>query len=392
MKSQKINFTEKDIAALPKPDKGQGQQIYFDTGTKDGLMLIVTHGGTKTYYFYMYFQGRPIRVKIGRAGDIKLVKAREIVHTMREQATHGEDPSQKRKEDLRDVTLRYFYENVYKPEYSLVYKRAGSIRNDDSIFNFRLKDLQNRKMLSIKPEEFEKLHQRTKKELSPYTANRVLSLIKHIYSFAIRQGYIKHRDNPVIGIRKFPELSRDRFIQSDEFKRFWEALENEPNEVFKNYVLLSLFTGQRRSNVLAMRWSHVDINNGFTYFPDTKSGEPIQTPLTTHSKELLERIKSTAESDWVLPSNKSTSGHLEDPKKPWYELLKRAGIENLRLHDLRRTLASYQAITGASLQIVGKSLGHKSLSATQVYSRLVAEPVRKSMQKATDRMMEFVNL
>jgi integrase len=118
----------------------------------------------------------------------------------------------------------------------------------------------------------------------------------------------------------------------------------------------------------------------------------MRIPLTTQLKDLLQEIKATADSDWVLPSKKSSSGHLEDPKRPWQDLLARAGIENLRLHDLRRTQGSYQAITGASLHIVGRSLGHKSASATQVYARLTTDPIKESMQKATDRMMELVGL
>lgn len=389
MKAQHINFTEKSIFALPTPPKEAGQQVYYDTGTTDGLMLIITYGGTKTYYFNMFFQGRPIRVKIGRVGDIKLVDARAKAHTLREDAAHrGIDPSAKRKEDLKDITLKQFYETVYKPEYSDIYKRESSVGNDDSIFEHRLADFHNRKMLSIRPEEIEKLHQKTKKELSPYTANRMLSLIKHMYSIAIKQGHIQSRENPAEFVRKFPEQSRDRFLQSDEIKRFFEALENEDNQVFKNYVLLSLFTGQRRNSVLSMRWDNVDLKNGLIYIPDTKNGDPMQIPMTTQTKELLESMKADAENNWVIPSNKSASGHLEDPKRPWQDLLKRANIKNLRLHDLRRTQGSYQAITGASTNIIGKSLGHKSQSATMVYARLSADPVRESMQRATDRMMK----
>lgn len=252
MKAQHINFTEKGMFALQVPSKEAGQQVYYDTGTTDGLMLIVTYGGTKTYYFNMFFQGRPIRVKIGRVGDIKLVDARAKAHTLREDAAQrGIDPSAKRKEDLKDITLKQFYETVYKPEHSDIYKRESSVGNDDSIFEHRLADFHNRKMLSVKPEEIEKLHQKTKKELSPYTANRMLSLIKHMYSIAIKHGHIQSRENPAEFVRKFPEQSRDRFLQSDEIKRFFEALGNEDNQVFKNYVLLSLFTGQRRNSVLS---------------------------------------------------------------------------------------------------------------------------------------------
>jgi len=91
----------------------------------------------------------------------------------------------------------------------------------------------------------------------------------------------------------------------------------------------------------------------------------------------------------VLLSNKSKSGHLEDPKRPWRDLLERAGIEDFRLHDMRRTMGSMEAITGASLPIIGKSLGHKSTSATMVYARLSLDPVLEAMQKATDRMVEL---
>ncbi|MDR0726943.1 MAG: site-specific integrase [Rickettsiales bacterium] len=388
-KSEKIHFTEKVITGLPTPTKEEGSKTYYDSGSTDGLMLIVTYGGTKTYYFYMLFQGRPTRVKLGRVGDIKLLDARAKAHTMREQATMGEDPSKKRKADLKDITFKEFYETVYKPEYSSIHNRPRTVVNNDSIFTHRLKDFHNRKLLSIKPDELEKLHNKTMKELSPYTANRVLSLVKHIFVIAIKHGYIPTKESPAEHIKKFPELSRDRFLQSDEIPRLLKALETETNEVFKNYVLLSLFTGLRRSNVLTMRWSNVDLNNGFIYSPDSKNGQPIQTPMVKQTKDLLKHIKSTADSDWVLPSNKSGSGHLEDPKRPWQDLLKRAGIENLRLHDLRRTQGSYQAITGASLNLIGASLSHKSNSATQVYARLTIDPVRDAMQKSVDKMLEF---
>jgi integrase len=390
MKSKKINFTEKAIAALPIPSLEDRQQTYHDTGTTDGLMLIITYGGTKTYYFYMLFQGRPTRVKIGRVGDIKLADARNRAHTLREDATKGIDPSAKRKEDLNDITLKQFYKTIYRPEYSVIHKKAGSIANDDSIFNHRLKDFQNKRLLSITQDDVERLHNNTKKELSPYTANRVLSLIKHIYVIAIKQGYVRRDANPAEFLKKFPEQSRDRFLQPDEIKQLWTALATEPNEVFKAYILISLFTAIRRSNVLSMRWSDVDLLNDLIYIPESKNGEPQQVPITEEIKSILEDMKSRAKSEWVLPSNKANSGHLEDPKRPWQDLLARADIKNLRLHDLRRTRASYQAITGSSLHVIGASLGHKSMSATQVYARLSADPIRESIQKANSKMMEFV--
>lgn len=89
----------------------------------------------------------------------------------------------------------------------------------------------------------------------------------------------------------------------------------------------------------------------------------------------------------MLPSDKSAGGHFEDPKRPWQSLLNAANITDMRICDLRRTMGSWQAISGASLPVIGKSLGHKSTSATQVYSRLTVDPIRDSMQTATDKML-----
>ncbi len=387
MAKNAFNFTERGLEALPIP--ASGQVAYYDSGTKDGLCVIVTYGGTKTYYSYLKFQGTALRTKIGRVGDIKLIDARAEAHTMREMATKGNDPSQKRREALHDISFKDFYEKVYKPEYSLVHKKPRSVANDDSIFTHRLGDFHNRKLLSIKSTEIEKLHNKTKQTHSSYTANRVLSLIKHMYVIAAKYGYMNGYDNPALGIRKFPEKSRDRFLQSDEFPKFFAALNNEQNDVFKAYVWISLFSGQRRSNVLTMRWSQVDFENNYMYFPDTKNDEPHRVPMVKQLRELLLKINQNTNSDWVLPSNKSKSGHLEDPKRPWQDLLARAGIANFRLHDMRRTNGSMQAITGASLPIIGKSLGHKSTSATMVYARLSLDPVLEAMQKAADRMVEL---
>ena len=103
-----------------------------------------------------------------------------------------------------------------------------------------------------------------------------------------------------------------------------------------------------------------------------------------------ERLKSKGKSPFVFASAESKTGHLVEPKRAWATLLKRANIEDLRLHDLRRTLGSWQAATGANSYIIGKSLNHKSQSATAIYARLDTDPVRASINKATDAM--FANI
>ena len=114
MSSNRINFTERALENLSIPTSGQA--VYYDTGSYDGLCVIVTYGGAKTYYAYMKIQGTPKRVKIGRVGQIKLCDARRQAHSLKEMATNGTDPSVQRRENLNDMTLRQFYENIYKPE------------------------------------------------------------------------------------------------------------------------------------------------------------------------------------------------------------------------------------------------------------------------------------
>ena len=205
-----------------------------------------------------------------------------------------------------------------------------------------------------------------------------------MYNKAIEWGW--KGDNPTSGIKKFKEIKRDRFLQPNEAKDFFESLKLEENIIIRNYFYMALFTGARKTNVLEMRWEQIDMKSALWRIPDTKNGEPVVVPLISYAMELLRSMPRISE--WVFPNSKSKSGHIEDPKKAWNRILRRANIENLRIHDIRRTMGSWEALTGASMLVIGKSLGHKSTSATQVYARLTNDPVRNSMEKAINTFME----
>ena len=218
-----------------------------------------------------------------------------------------------------------------------------------------------------------------------HAANKALTLLRHVINKGIEWGL--DFPNPTIGIKKYRTQSRDRFLKPEELQRFFKALQEEPNIIFKNYFLISLYTGQRRSNVLSMRWENINFEQNTWYIPETKNGDPLTIPLVSQVVDILQEMPRV--SVWVFPSATSKSGHIEEPKKAWHKILKRAQIENLRIHDLRRTLGSYQAIEGTSLNIIGKSLGHKSQQATAIYARLNLDPVRESMKKAVSLMDKY---
>ena len=384
-----INFTEKVLADLPIPTDKR-PVTYYDAG-QAGLCLIVTYGGAKTYYFYAKVLGVPKRVKIGRVGATKLVEARMKARELRTIADQGNDPGQERNEALRDMTLKQFFDSQYFPRHVLVYTRSKSQAKAETMFRNYLSEFHSRKMISITRPELERLHTTLRNRISLYTANRTLGLVKHMYNKAIEWGYPSRHGNPAVGIKMFKERSRERFLQPDELKRFFAALAEEPNDVFRNYVILSLFIGQRRQNMLSMRWSNVDLQLGYVLFPDSKNGDPQRIPLITQALDILKDMRQYANDDWVFSSRSgSKSGHIEDLHRPWYALLKRAGIQDLRIHDLRRTFGSYQAIMGAGPYILGKALGDKTDAAVKVYARLTMDPVRNSIQQAADKMLEFV--
>ncbi len=123
-----------------------------------------------------------------------------------------------------------------------------------------------------------------------------------------------------------------------------------------------------------MRWEQVSFERATWRIPDTKNGDPLTVPLVPEAVEIL-NARGPQATGWVFPAE-SKVGHMTPPKKRWRALLQRAEIDDLRVHDLRRSLGSWQAITGASLTIIGKSLGHKSVEATKIYAHLDVDPVR----------------
>jgi integrase len=388
MVTQAVRFTKAKLEAIQPPSMKEGAtgsvyDSYKDTEEK-GLQLLVSHSGSKVFYLYKKIQGRPQRIRLGSFPDISIEQARKKATQAKSQIAEGTNPNEEKKRLRADISFGDYFVHHYLEEHAKPNKKSW--QQDEKLNRLYLAKLQTRKMSSISKDEIEKLHRSLTQDKGAYSANRVLALVSTVYNRAIEKGW--HGVNPVQGIKKNKEKSRDRFVQGDELQRFFAAVAEVPNELMRDYFLISLFCGQRRSNIMAMRWDQIDFKLKFWYIPDTKSGDPHTVVLIDPALEILQRRKRNAESEWVFPSDVSASGHLEEPKRSWQSLLKRAQIENLRIHDLRRTLGSYQAITGASLPIIGKSLGHKSINATAIYARLQNDPVRASMDAAAKAMLE----
>ncbi len=381
MASHHINFTKAALSKAPPPGKGQ-RDYYYDEREK-GLVMALTATGNRSFYLYKRVDGRPERIYLGKFPDLSVENARKLAAEAKGKIASGKNP-QKEKRAIRDEMTFAALFTEYMEKYSKVHKRSWAY--DEREVNKFLSHWFKRKISSIAKNEVERLHAKTGKENGLYQANRLLERVRSIFNKAIDWGW--DGTNPATGIKKFKEQSRDRFLQPDELPRFFEALANEPNEAARDFFMLSLLTGARKSNTLAMRWKNINFTTATWRVEETKNGEPQTIHLPHQAMAILKERKLHADSPWVLPG-RGTSGHLADPKKAWTRILTEAGIENLRIHDLRRTLGSYQAATGANGYIIGKSLGHRSQQSTAIYARLNLDPVRESVNKATEAMFGY---
>jgi integrase len=370
----------------------EGGRIVLKDRQVVGLVCRVSSSGTATFSVYKRINGSPPeRITIGRFPSISVKVARRLASKIIGEIAEGKNPAKVKRILKRELTFNeLFYEFLEK--HSKIKKRTW--KSDLSQYNLYLKDTIGRLRLS----HITKSHInsiivdatcRVKSKdpitgeieyVTGMTANRILALLKTVFNWGISLDLCEV--NPAARIKKNPEKSRTRFLQADELPRFFQALEKEDNEIVRDFILISLLTGARRSNILSMKWCDIFLERKEWIIPRTKNNEPQTVVLSREAAEILSRRKKDSKTDFVFPGE-GMHGHFNDPKKGWKRLLMRAGIENLRLHDLRRTLGSWQAKTGASLLVIGKSLGHKSLQSTSVYARLDLEPVRQSVQSAS---------
>ena len=381
MAANRINFTKASLLALKLP--ADGKRAYYHDTKESGLIIDVRSTGTKTFYLYKKINGRPERIYLGQYPDMSVENARKAAATKKGQIADGKNPQDAKRKIRAEMTLGELFV-MYMERHSKLHKKSWQF--DEREFNKYLSHWFKRKLSDITRNEVQKLHTQIGKDNGLYQANRILERVRGIYNKAIEWGW--EGQNPAARIKKFREKSRDRFLSADELPRFFDALNSEENETARDFFLMALFTGARKTNVLMMRWDQIDLERRTWRIPETKNGEPQLLPLSMQACDILKARYAKTESIWVFQGSGKV-GYFNDPKKAWARLLERAGIENLRIHDLRRTLGSWQVATGSSLPVVGKTLGHKSPYSTQVYARLDLDPVRSSVELATEAMFAF---
>ena len=381
-------LTKTLLVGLVAPAAGKRLVIY-DTETPK-LAMRMTHTGVRAFYVVKRMGGAMVWLKLGTFPDMTCEQARNEAGKVLGEFARGENPAAVKRAVKAELTFGEAFDDFLERKR----KRDGSAISDKTKRDYRdllrlyLDGIEGKRLSAIERSEIKAIHAKTTKK-SAAQADRVVAVVSAVFTFMLAHERFSGQ-NPATRIQKNPTPSRDRFLQADELTPFFKALSESTNEIMRDFFLLALLTGARRANVSAMRWADIDMAGGVWRIAKTKNGTPQTVTLSPEAVAVLESRKADG-GEFVFPGDGKTQ-HIVEPKKAWATLLKAAGIENLRIHDLRRTLGSWQARTGASLPIIGKSLNHKTHQATAIYARLDLDPVRQSVNTATAAMMEAAGL
>jgi integrase len=398
MTNSKINFTNENLRQMTC-EIGKKRTIYFDK-KQPKLACFVSTTGIKTFYLNTFDRLRKINIqrKIGRYPEVSINQAREIANKLLAQLAEGVDIQEASRAIREEPTVNDLFDNWL----THAKIRLRTWRDAERSYLLHVKPyFGKRKIGSLTVQHVRTWHtellntvrQRKidgkKVKLSKATANRCLALLRAIFNSEAPD--IK---NPCEGVKAFRESSRDRFLMPDELKSFFTALEDEATSpTLRDFVYVLLLTGSRRANLMRMMWNEIDFTSEVWTIPASKSKnhEEMKIPLVTQAMEILQKRKTVTSSIFVF-SGSGKTGHLVEPKRAWNSLIKRSGLKNLRLHDLRRTCGSYQAASGSNQAVISNSLGHRSISTTAIYTRMNLDPVRASLERSANAILGSANL
>ena len=358
-----------------------------------GFGLRVFASGKRAYLVQYRAQGRTRRVTIGPHGPVTPQQARNRALALLAEVKAGGDPAEARNTDRNAATVGHLADR-YLAEWAKRHKKPRSAEEDARNLRLHvLPALERRRVRDVTKRDIEQLHaalsvQRgddgTERPM-PVRANRVLALLSKMFALAEEWDMRPTGSNPCRGIKRARERHRERFLSSDEVARLWRALEEAeqdgtaPSGVVA-LVRLLLLTGCRLSEIQTLRWEHVDFERACLRLPESKTGAKV-VHLSAPALAVLAGIERRDDNPHLIAGEKPGAFFI-GVQKAWQRLRARAGLADVRLHDLRHTYASIRAGLGEGLTIIGKVLGQKQAATTQRYAHLAADPVKRAVERA----------
>lgn len=347
----------------------KSKTTYTDTQVK-GLMLEIRPSGTKTYYLrYQSARGKTVQYKLADAKDLSVEKVRALAEKVRGDIALGNDPREAKQRIKNAPSLEKFASELYIP-YIKTYKR--SYETDEGMLrNHILPYLGKKYMDTISKQDVIALHTKLlEKGLKPSSANRPIIIIRYMYNLALQWEAPGVDKNPTTGVRLLEENNkRERYLSHEEVQKLKEQINKSENPLLKYIIPMLLLTGARRSEALKARWEDFDLEKKIWTIPETKSGKTRHVPLSDGMIELLKEIPRKSKSFYLFP-NPRTGKPFGTIYRSWNTARTRAGLKDVRLHDIRHSSASFLINAGVSLYIVQQILGHTQVATTQRYAHL----------------------
>lgn len=383
-------ISKRTVDAL-KPGEKDG--YLWDGGYRDalpGFGVKVTPKGRKVYLIQYRLggrSGRTRRVTLGTHGNSTADEARSRAKKLLGQVADGKDPAAERDKAKAESTLGAVLEQFLTEHVDTKLKRQSAEAYRRVAKFYILPKLKNRRIAEIERADVARLHHSMRDK--PYQANRTLAVLSILFNWCEKHGLRPDGSNPCRHIEKYREYKRERFLSEAELARLGEALGTaEMGETVSPWVAAAIrlltLTGARMSEILTLKWNEVDFEQQQLRLPDSKTGRK-SVYLNAPALEVLASIPRLDGNPYVICGEK-TGAHLVNLQKPWRRIRTAAGLDDVRLHDLRHSFASVAAGGGMSLPVIGALLGHSQPQTTQRYAHLSADPLKAASDAVGERI------
>jgi integrase len=362
-----------------------------------GLTLRVTPSGAKSFYFvYRHGTGRTSQkrwVRIGAFPATTCELARQEAKRLAAMVVQGNDPAGGVKEEKQAQRVAEVLE-IFFTNHVQAHRKPKTIHDYRYILDhYLIPRIGMHKIKDVTSRHVEQMHLAMRG--TPTSANRSLAVASKFFNWCEQRGFRDEHTNPCRHVEKYPEHKRERQLTGDELFRLGNALaECEAAGTVSQHMAaafrLLLFTGARRNEIFSLKWSYLDLDAGLARLPDSKTG-PKTIHLPAPALEVLQGLPRVAE--YVFPSTdmQGRPTHTAWPEKAWRRVLKVAGLDGLRLHDLRHAFASVAVTSGQSLPMIGAMLGHSQPATTARYAHLAQNPVHEAAEDTAGRIATAMN-
>jgi integrase len=397
-------INERSVEASTRP-AGRDRVILW-ADRLQGFSLVAHSSGAKSYVVQSRKAGRSRRVKILTETLLSVEEARSKAKIVLGQIEAGLDPAQERRESRAGGSFKQVADEFMEVRVKAKKKPRTYDGYDVMLRKHVLPEIGSLRIKDVRRVDIRRLHTKlsTKKGI-PGAANRCLTMISSIWNWAAKQDEVRFEDNPAKGCERNPENGCERFLTLDEPGRVgdaphcaqvglpYEVDENKPKSkhapkpenrlhTFDEWtaaaVQLRILTGVRLREILHARWEYFDNERGIIFLPDRKTGrKPLY--LSAAALDVLSKVKRHEDNPYIIPGQKEGEPK-SDLKRIWRAATKAAGLEDLRIHDLRHTYASTGAAAQLGLVTIGRLLGQNQASTTARCAHLANDPVRRAAE------------